>query len=324
MKRDNHQKFNTIYLINIIIMCLISLASLSGILYMTFRGSRLTNLETEKARTEGRDALLGQMEDAFREGRDPLSVIRSLYPDRVVIDDYGSYSFYPLEDVPRSSFAPEDFEKDERGILTYTGTRFEHVRSGIDINQNTFSIDFEKMKEQGMEFVNIYAGRFNSRQEFLSDEISADQMQKAEDAGMEIFVYVTLTARNAEAGEIEGQELVSWLENWKGHCSDEIGLQMVYPSREPANEIARLGWTEGVLAACRVLKEAGYRPVICADDKTFCGLLDLPQLEDYSKWLQEYGDYPYYPYEFQTWRYGASIMLDGVDGSVFLCLRFEE
>lgn len=323
MKRDKRQKYHTAYLINIIIMCLISLASLGGILYMTFRGSRLTDLETERAMTAGRDTLLDQMEDDFREGRDPLSVIRSLYPDRVVIDDYGSYSFYTLEDVPRSSFGPGDFEKDEKGILSYVGTRYSQVKSGIDINQNTFSVDFDKMKEQGLDFVCIYAGRFNSRQEFLSDEISLDQMQRAEKAGMDIYPYVTLSARNAEAGESEGQELVSWLEKWKGHFSGEVGLQVVYPTKDPANEIARLGWTEGVLAVCRALQDAGYQPVVCADDKTFCGLLDLKQLGDYPKWLQEYGDYPYYPYEFRTWRYGASIMLEGVDGSIFLALRFE-
>lgn len=323
MKRDKKPKPYTIYLVNIIIMCLISLASLGGILYLSLFGGKYSDRDLEKARKRGREELLLDMEASFQGGTDTLKVIRDLYPDKIVIDDYGSYSFYSMQDAALSDFSAEDFSKDERGILSYHGEEYRSVRAGIDVNQNTISIDYEKIRDQGFEFVCIYAGRFNSRQEFLPDETFSDHILRAGEAGMESSLYVTLNARTAEEGREEAEYLVSYLQPWEEHFNGEIALQVVYPSKDPASEIARLGYTESLLSACSVLTEAGYSPVICADSKTFCGLLDLAQLEDYPRWLQEYGDCPYFPYRFSMWRYGAAIMLDGVDGSVFLDLKFE-
>lgn len=323
MKKDNNPKLHTIYLVNIIIMCLISLASLGGILYLTLMGGKYTDRDLEKARKQGREELLLDMEASFQGGKDSLKVIRDLYPDKIVIDDYGSYSFYSLQDAAMNSFTAEDFSKDGRGILSYQGEEYESARTGIDVNQNTISIDYEKIRDQGLEFVCIYAGRFNSTQEFLPDETFSDHMLRAGEAGLETSLYVTLNARNAEAGRAEAEDLIDFLEPWKERFDGEIALQVIYPKKDPASDIARLGYTESLLSACSILEEAGYKPVICADSKTFCGLLDLAQLEKYPRWLQEYGDCPYFPYRFSMWRYGAAIMLDGVEGSVFLDLKFE-
>lgn len=323
MKRDKNQKLHTIYLVNIIIMCLISLLSLGGILYLTLMGGKYSDRDLDKARKQGRDELLLEMEASFQGGTDTLKVIRNLYPDKIVIDDYGSYSFYSMQEAALSGFSAEDFSKDENGILSYQGKDYSSSSTGIDVNENTISIDYGRIRDQGLEFVCIYAGRFNSRQEFLPDETFSDHLLRAGEAGLETSLYVTLNARNAEAGREEAEYLVSYLEPWKERFDGEIALQVIYPSKDPANDIARLGYTESLLSACGVLSEAGYKPIICADSKTFCGLLDLAQLEEYPRWLQEYGDCPYFPYRFSMWRYGAAILLDGVEGSVFLDLKFE-
>ena len=323
MKRDKNPKLHTLYQINIIIMCLITLASLGGILYLTLMGGKYSDRDLEKARQQGREELLLDMEASIQGGTDTLKVIRDLYPDKIVIDDYGSYSFYPLQDAERNSFSPQDFSKDEKGILSFQGDASISARSGIDVNQNTISINYKKVREQGLEFVCIYAGRFNSRQEFLSDETFSDHLLRASEAGLETSLYVTLNARTSDAGREEAESLIDYLKPWKEHFDGEIALQVIYPKKEPASDMARQGYTDAVLSACSVLSEAGYRPMVCADSKTFCGLLDLTRLEDCPRWLQEYGDSPYFPYRFSMWRYGAAIMLDGVEGSVFLDLKFE-
>ncbi|MBQ5359676.1 MAG: hypothetical protein IIU47_01375 [Lachnospiraceae bacterium] len=323
MKRDKNPKLHTLYLINIIIMCLITLLSLGGILYLTLMGGRFTDRDMEKARKQGREDLLLEMEASFQGGTDTLKVIRDLYPDKIIIDDYGSYSFYPMQDAALNGFTAQDFLKDERGILTYQGDAFSSVRAGIDVNQSTISIDYRKVRDQGLEFVCIYGGRFNSRQEFLPDETFSDHLLRASEAGLDTSLYVTLNARTAEAGADEAESLIEYLKPWKERFDGEIALQVLYPKKEPASDIARLGYTDGLLSACSVLKEAGYSPIVCADSKTFCGLLELARLEDYPRWLQEYGDSPYFPYRFSMWRYGATIMLEGVEGSVFLDLKFE-
>ena len=323
MKKDRNPKIYTVYLVNIILMCMISLLSLGGILYLTLMGGKYSDRDLEKARERGKEELLLDMEASFQGGKDTLKVIRDLYPDKIIIDDYGSYSFYSLQDAALSGFTAQDFSRDERGILTYQGDAYASAKTGIDVNQNTISIDYEKIRDQGLEFVCIYAGRFNSRQEYLPDETFSDHLLRAGEAGLDTSLYVTLNARNAESGREEAESLIDYLKPWKDRFGGEIALQVIYPKKDPASDMARMGYTEGLLEACSLLEEAGYRPIVCADSKTFCGLLDLASLEDYPRWLQEYGDSPYFPYRFSMWRYGAAIMLDGVEGSVFLDLKFE-
>ena len=62
MKRDKNPKLHTLYLINIIIMCLISLLSLGGILYLTLMGGKYTDRDMERARRQGRWRLLSRGE----------------------------------------------------------------------------------------------------------------------------------------------------------------------------------------------------------------------------------------------------------------------
>jgi len=257
MKRDKNPKLHTLYLINIIIMCLITLLSLGGILYLTLMGGKYTDRDMERARRQGREDLLLEMEASFQGGTDTLKVIRELYPDKVIIDDYGSYSFYPMQDAARNGFSDQDFSKDERGILSYQGDAYSSVRAGIDVNQSTISIDYEKVRDQGLEFVCIYAGRFNSRQEFLPDETFSDHLLRASEAGLDTSLYVTLNARNEEAGRDEAESLVEYLKPWKERFGGEVALQVIYPKKEPASDIARQGYTDALLSACSVLSEAG-------------------------------------------------------------------
>ena len=75
-------------------------------------------------------------------------------------------------------------------------------------------------------------------------------------------------------------------------------------------------WTESVDAFCAKIKKAGYEPVICANTAAFNMLLNMDELEKYHKWLVDYGDYLYFPYEFDYWQYSIKGTVAGIEGDV--------
>lgn len=73
-----------------------------------------------------------------------------------------------------------------------------------------------------------------------------------------------------------------------------------------------------------MIKNAGYKPMIYGNLKTFMMMLDLEQLEDYDKWFALYDEQVYYPYAFKVWQYTASGQVDGIEGDVDLNISFED
>ena len=45
-------------------------------------------------------------------------------------------------------------------------------------------------------------------------------------------------------------------------------------------------------------------------------LLNMDELEKYHKWLVDYGDYLYFPYEFDYWQYSIKGTVAGIEGDV--------
>ena len=79
-------------------------------------------------------------------------------------------------------------------------------------------------------------------------------------------------------------------------------------------------WTKCVRAFCKKIKKAGYKPVVYANIAAFNMLLRMDELEDFDKWIQDYGDYLYFPYKFSFWQYSVKGTVNGIEGDVALDL----
>ena len=49
-------------------------------------------------------------------------------------------------------------------------------------------------------------------------------------------------------------------------------------------------------------------------------LLNMAELEEYDKWIADYGDYLYFPYKFKCWQYSLKGTVNGIEGDVALDL----
>lgn len=198
---------------------------------------------------------------------------------------------------------------------------------GIDVSTYQGEIDWEKVKESGIEFVIIRLGfrGYGASGKLALDDGFEKYIQEASKAGLKIGIYFFSQAIN-EKEAIEEAEFV--LENIKKEkisypiCYDLEKIKYVDTAR--ANHLTKEERTKNVLAFCNRIQQDGYETMLYANSKWLTTELELEKLNDISIWYADYQEKPLYPYHFKMWQYTETGKVDGIKGNVDLNLYFEE
>lgn len=215
------------------------------------------------------------------------------------------------------SYAPEDFVPDENGFLTCLSV---DSKLGIDVSGHQGEIDWQAVKNAGVEFVFIRVGNRGTTQGKLYPDGSAqDYCLGAREAGLAVGVYFFSQAVTVREAQAEARYVLQLIKNW------EIDLPIVY-DWEWVSQDSRTANMDGELltqctkAFCQIIENAGYRPAIYFNYSQGMELLDLSQLADYGFWLALYEPAPSFPYPVDFWQYTCEGTVPGITGNVDLNL----
>lgn len=206
-------------------------------------------------------------------------------------------------------------------FISYEDSKF-YSRSGIDVSRHLGSINWNKVKEQGIEFVIIRIGYrgYGQAGTLNIDKNFHTNIKGAQDAGLDIGVYIYSQAINEEEA-IEEARFV--LDNLHGY---EINLPIVYDPESVLDDDARTDnlskeqFTLNAIAFCNEIKNAGFSPMIYCNMLWQAYNLDLSLIEA-PVWYADYEDIPQSPYDFSFWQYSNTGRLDGIDADVDLDIQ---
>lgn len=208
--------------------------------------------------------------------------------------------------------------------------RYEYIENGevvsicgIDVSKYQGDIDWERVKDSGVEYAMIRLGYRGMNEGTLEiDPYYFDNVKEAAAAGLKVGVYFFSQAKNQEEA-VEEAEFV--LENIKDY---EITYPVVFDTEEVttyaarANGLSRAERTDCCIAFCEKIKDAGYAPMIYANTRYMVMGLELERLGDYDKWFAYYGSSHIFPYEFTMLQYSDTGRVPGIDGAVDLDVSF--
>ena len=333
---SNHRK--VFYFLNILFMCMITAASLAMTVILFVRLERLRNEEKvegtvytdgqiEKIRYEAaqqeRNRILLDIQSSFESGNSTISMLRDLFPGDLVVMWEGRYYFYPVDrNLHTNPFSATDFKLVENGGMEYIGEDPKvKVNRGVDVSSLNGEIDWTKVSEDRIAFAMIRAAVRNSDGELERDELFEENMKGAKSVGIRTGCYVDLDA----ASEEDAGKIADFVLEHLGMTQQEMGAPIAVRVQIPDNSSSLSGhtreeWTQGVKAFCSKIKKAGYEPVIYANTAAFHMLLNMSELEEFDKWIADYGDYLYFPYKFRCWQYSLKGTVDGIEGDVALDL----
>lgn len=237
-------------------------------------------------------------------------------------DDWQDSVPSPEHALPRNLYKPESFYE-ENGIRHYEAEDIVGV-AGIDVSAFQPTVDWQQVKQAGIEFAMIRQGyRGYSTGKLDLDDCFLSHMEGALEAGLDVGVYFFSQALTPEEAVEEAEYVLTWLEGY------EISYPVVFDWEEvegPArtDNMNMLNLTACAEAFCKTVEEAGYEAAVYFNQVYGYEQLNLVSLRDYDFWLAEYADAPTFAYDFTMWQYTNEGTVPGIDGPVDLNIYFRK
>ena len=191
---------------------------------------------------------------------------------------------------------------------------------GIDVSHHQGKIDWEKVKESGVEFAIIRAGFGNVISQ--KDTYFDVNMENALKAGIPVGAYWFSYAVDAKDALKEAEVCHSVLKKWKDKLSYPVFFDFEYDSEEYNSEITynRQGRTDIIRAFCEAMKGYGYSVGYYTNKDYIVNRIDKSQLP-YDLWLTDYTGEPDYPCAIQQTSSTGSV--PGISGNVDTCTAYK-
>ncbi len=190
------------------------------------------------------------------------------------------------------------------------------LQYGVDVSYHNGTIDWEKVKADGVEFAIIrvaYRGYENGA--LKMDNKALENMRNASAAGIPIGVYIFSQAVSKAEARQEADFIVA---NIKGY---KIDLPVVFDFEYVATGVGRLykahlsksAGTNVCTAFCDRVKALGYTPMVYAsksmyEKQTYAA--DISQ--EYPVWMAHYNNSTSYAGEYEYWQYTSEGKVDGI------------
>lgn len=183
---------------------------------------------------------------------------------------------------------------------------------GIDVSRFQGAIDWNKVKQAGIEFAIIKAG--GSDAGFYTDPCFEKNYAGAKAVGVPVgaYYYVGSNCTSCDDGVADAKRFLEIIK----------GKQFEYPvyiDVEESSPAAKTGATDACIGFCQTLEQAGYYCGIYASDISgFVDRLDLSRITRYDKWVARYGSKPTAVKTYGMWQYSSAGAVAGITGNVDL------
>ncbi len=293
-------------------------------------GQTYSSEEVEKlvdeAKEEGRISVLDSIREALENGNTVISVLKSFYPEYIVVAANQKYNFVPInENLSKNSFDIDKLQEDpETGRYSYVVNGNTISKFGIDVSSHQGDIDWQAVKEDGVEFAFIRAVyRGYGTGKLVVDEKCIQNIEGAQAAGIDVGVYVFSQAvTQAEVLE-EASTVLNLLQGYELQLPIVFDVEKVSDSEARTNTLTVEDRTALTITFLNAVKDAGFQPMFYHNTEMGAMLLDLTQLTGYAKWFAAYNKEFYWPYEYSIWQYSESGHVNGIKGNVDLDLWLE-
>ena len=235
---------------------------------------------------------------------------------------YKDYTLDVLEGVPTNTYNQSAFVKNG-SIMTYNDTSV-RTRVGIDVSQYQGDVDWNAVARTDVDFVIARVGGRGYTVGAIYDDTKFDEYADgAARAGLQVGAYFFSQAVSVAEAQEEAYHV---LDKLRGH---NITGPVVFDWEVIGKSEARTyGIETGVLCAaanafCKIIKDAGYDPMIYITDYAGYVKYDLSEVMDYPLWYARYDvDAPSFYYEFAMWQYSSKGSVDGIKGNVDMDIWF--
>lgn len=209
---------------------------------------------------------------------------------------------------------------------TYThNTKFDTFNKvvGIDVSMHNKTVDFNKVKADGIDFVYVRVGYTGYTKKKLSlnyDPYYQENITNALAAGLQVGVYWYSQALNEEEALQEANMLLNVIGSYN------ITMPVVYDyefagvgedGRLDSANLSKAQMTANSLAFLNRVSQMGYTPCFYANYSFLKNRVYASQISSIAKiWLAHYNTSTDYPGDYEYWQYTSDGRVNGISGRV--------
>ena len=187
---------------------------------------------------------------------------------------------------------------------------------GIDVSKYQASVDFEKVKEAGVQFVIIRLGyRGYGSGTLVQDPKFEEHFTNARNAGLRVGVYCFTQAVNEDEAREEAQACVYVLNGRQLDYPIYYDTEATGTGSGRADGLGVEDRTKCAVAFCEEVKALGYQPGVYASTTWFRKRLDLSQLTKYNIWNAHY-NVASSPIACNMWQGSCTARIPGYGGQI--------
>lgn len=259
--------------------------------------------------------------------RTPLSATDVLVKDKVeyvVIDDISLLIKTEAEiDAEAEDSAEANTDGDDTEIRQTSGVSKTGVL-GIDVSKWQKEIDWDKVKNEGVDFAIIRCGyRGSVTGSLVEDPYFEQNIKGARAAGIKVGVYFFTQAVNEVEAVEEASMVISLVRDYELQYPVFIDTEGAGGNgrADSLNVEERTAVCE---AFCTTVKNAGLEAGVYASRNWYNNKLTANTLESYAIWLAEYRSVPLYQGYYQMWQYTSKGKINGINGNVDLNVSYRK
>ncbi len=259
--------------------------------------------------------------------RTPLSATDVRVKDKVeyvVIDDISLLIKTEAEiDAEAEDSAEANTDGDDTEIRQTSGVSKTGVL-GIDVSKWQKEIDWDKVKNEGVDFAIIRCGyRGSVTGSLVEDPYFEQNIKGAQAAGIKVGVYFFTQAVNEVEAVEEASMVISLVRDYELQYPVFIDTEGAGGNgrADSLNVEERTAVCE---AFCTTVKNAGLEAGVYASRNWYNNKLTAGTLESYAIWLAEYRSVPLYQGYYQMWQYTSKGKINGINGNVDLNVSYRK
>lgn len=178
---------------------------------------------------------------------------------------------------------------------------------GIDVSYHNGNINWTKVKNDGVKFAILRAGRtsLSSNKNMAKDTKFEEYYKNAKASGLQVGAYYYSRCATVSEGKKEGEFLISLLKGKKF----EYPIFLDIEDTEVLKATSKRQLTDAVKAMAEVVEKAGYYVAIYSGKYILRDDLIESELTKYDKWIAQYAKSCTYNEKHTMWQFGGETNL---------------
>lgn len=198
------------------------------------------------------------------------------------------------------------------------------IKNGIDVSKWNADIDWEKVKDAGIDFaiIRVAYRTYGSSGNLYLDEYYEKNLKGAIEAGIPVGVYIFSQATTVKEAQEEADYILKYIDGYDitlpvvldfEYASDENGLT----GRLYKANLSRSAATNVCMAFCNRVSAKGYTPMVYANASMLSDDLNASTISaKYPIWLAHYTNKTNYSGDYDFWQYTSTGKVSGISGNV--------